>query len=142
MTLSDYKGKKTQSLILSCLYSPNPELKLKSFNQIMHDNLNNILDNKLTMTYESSIVPIRGILLLPKNTNDLISKQMISILNKPCLHMCCLNKTFDGFNSHLLDSDGILIDKKIFDINDLVAILVSTYIVLNSKVISQFDYIA
>ncbi|RNA38607.1 lethal(3)malignant brain tumor 3 [Brachionus plicatilis] len=136
MTISDFKGNKNQQVLTSCLNLPNTSLKLGNLQEYIAKNWNHLIEKNIITKNGSTDAPTRGVIILPSSINNILSIKRNSLLEEFNLHMCCLIKSNDqqAIYAHLFKSNGIKINKKILDSNDLVLILVSAYMVLISKV--------
>lgn len=137
MTLADFKGKKNQQVLTSCLNLPNTDLKIKNFKKFIGKNWYSLIEKNITTTVGSTVIPTRGIIPLPKSFKNIISINRQSLFQDFNMHFCCLNMSHDQkiSYSHMMDSNGINVTKKIIDLNDLILISVSAFMILNSKVI-------
>ncbi|CAF0705574.1 unnamed protein product, partial [Brachionus calyciflorus] len=128
------EGDVDQTNLQSCTSIPNSRLKIMEFESLIDKYWNEILEKNIVMKKDSQSIPFRGLILLPKNFNDLVKIKRNGFFDNLYLHMTCMIKTNDKYCfCHLLDSDGVLIDNKLMDINDLVAILISTFLMIKSQ---------
>lgn len=140
MALADYKGNKNQQVMTSCLNSPNSSLKIGNFKNLIHQNWNRLIEKNIITTIGKIQIPNRGIVPLPRKIKYFTSNNTINLLNDFNLHFCCLNISTDNqiTYAHMLDAEGISLKNKIFDSNDLILIIVSSYMILYSKVLILF----
>ena len=140
MTLSDFKGNKNQQVLTSCLNSPNSNLKIRNFKNLIHQNWTNLIEKNIITTIGSSPTPTRGILPLPRKIKYFSSNNTFNLLNDFNLHFCCLNMSTDNqiTFAHMLDAKGSSMKNKTFDSNDLILIILSSYMILYSKVLFLF----
>lgn len=139
MNLSDFKGNKNILIQKSCDQYLNARAKFLELNSYLEQNAALVLENQVKMTSDQTSCPIRGILALPRDFADLKTWNKKSIFEK--IHMCCMTRLNDEFNvySHFLNSEGIPFNDKVMESNDLIVILLSTFLVLNSKVRFYFS---
>ncbi|RNA31798.1 hypothetical protein BpHYR1_049184 [Brachionus plicatilis] len=119
----------------SCTEFPRIQAKVADFDNYLMQNAALIMENKVKMTCGQASSQIRGILLLPRNFDDLKFRNKKTMFKNIHLHMCCMTRLNDDLNvySHLLNTEGIPITDKLIDSNELTVILLSSYLVLNSK---------
>ena len=135
MLFSYFKGDTAK--LFTCLSIPDSRVKFKQFDKFLNRNLNDILEKNIIMRLGYKVqIPFRGLILLPKKESDLFDGKRVNFFDNTYLHMCCLTKLNDQptFYTHLLDSDGILINGKIMDSKDLIVLLISSYIISKSQV--------
>lgn len=134
MDLADYKGNTTTISQRSCL--KNSEKKLNLLKEYMMQKSVNFIEKQVNMIYDQKCLPLRGLLVLPLNFNDLVNPNKNYLLQDVNLHMCCLTRLNDDkiLYAHLLNSKGIPIQKGMLKMDDLIFILITSYLVYNSKV--------
>lgn len=133
MKKSDFKGGNSKEPCSQVISYKN---KYAAINNYLKQNAIVVMENQVKMSIGEAISPIRAILLLPRDFSDLKTSNKKSYFQNVNLHMCCITRLNDELNvySHFLNSKGIPVTDEIIDSNYLIIILLSTFLVLNSKV--------
>lgn len=139
MNLIDFKGSKDEIIQKQCL--KNSEIYLKLLNNFMEQKSVYLMEKQVVMKYRDQIprYPLRGLLMLPKDINNLIYPKKNMLFENVNLHMCCMTRLDDDQKvyAHLLNTKGMNQIENITEA-DLIVILISSYLVYNSKV-TYFD---
>lgn len=102
------------------------------------ENSGNLIKKYISMVIDTNQSATRGLLILPKITELLTQNFKFTILTDQSiyLHMSCLKISGEQntFISHMLNTKGISIEKKILNKNDLLVICLSLFFLLNSQV--------
>ncbi|RNA37676.1 serine threonine- kinase pats1 [Brachionus plicatilis] len=133
MDPSEFKGNNDYITQRPCLW--NSEKYIQYMNDYMKQKSICMIEKQVKMKYDQITAPLRGLLLLPQNSKDLVNPNKYSLLDDLKIHMCCMTRLNDDqtLYAHLLNAKGISIKKEMINMNDLVVILISSYLVFNSK---------